>query len=483
MSSVLTPFCDMAVVALLALNGWAIAGAAGRDVTRAERAALAFPVGGATAAYVLFLLSWVRVPIHVATVCIVLGAAPAGIVAIWLARRGGLLPARRQWSPDLDWAGGHAFPAPVAVLGAAAALLVVLALVLSVGNAYAVWDSADIWASKGYGIAYEGSIFAAEQWGKHGLAYPLNIPLQISFFMTLGGDLAPGSKIIFTLFYASLLLGCFAFLRRNGAPPFLAGLCILLLGTTPVVFYQATVGYANLPMAVYVVLGSFWGLKAIRDSDRRAFVMSGILFGFSAWTRIEGVLLSTCAILALFAFRPSVWRSARSLMAWFAPAVAIAGPWFLFFYLHGRDSSQAMGALAQSLEAVRNGDLHVDALTTIAGFARRDLLNIENWGILVPAAVLSLILGWKELRRETGAEAAALLAVSVSTGIGVGLLFYVGSWVTRGLYGWLQRGFDREIFAPATLLFVSGILVLAPMFANRDRSLPSKNLEHEHEVV
>ena len=49
-----------------------------------------------------------------------------------------------------------------------------------------------------------------------------------------------------------------------------------------------------------------------------------------------------------------------------------------FQHLYGKDSSQAMNAVAESLEAIRSGDLHIGVLTTIAGLARRDLLNVES---------------------------------------------------------------------------------------------------------
>ena len=49
-----------------------------------------------------------------------------------------------------------------------------------------------------------------------------------------------------------------------------------------------------------------------------------------------------------------------------------------FQYLCGKDSSQAMAAVAESLEAIQSGDLHIEVLTTIADLARRDLLNVES---------------------------------------------------------------------------------------------------------
>ena len=52
-----------------------------------------------------------------------------------------------------------------------------------------------------------------------------------------------------------------------------------------------------------------------------------------------------------------------------------------FQHLYGKDSSQAMNAVAESLEAIRSGDLHIGVLTTIAGLARRDLLNVQNRGV------------------------------------------------------------------------------------------------------
>jgi hypothetical protein len=460
MADSVTTILGVAIVGLLALTGWGIAGWLDFRSTPCERAALAFPLGGAVTSLVFFLLSWAGVPLTAAVAWAALGIVPASVLARRLTMRsngggagsGGMrLPART---------GGRSLLR--AIPGVAAILVVLLALVLSIGNAYAVWDSADIWASKGYGIALEGSIFAAQEWGKHGLAYPLNIPIQISLFELLGGDLAPASKLVFTAYFASLLLGCHAFLRRAGASRPLAGLCALLLATTPVVFYQGTVGYANLPMASYVVLGTFLAVQAVRHDDRRALLLSGSLFGFAAWTRIEGALLGACAIGALALTFRSLRRNPLKLLMWVGSSAVVSLPWLVFFVIFGRANSQAMGAVAESWTAIGNDDLHIGAITTILGFARRTLLNIENWGILVPLAVALLAMGWRELRRGSQSDAVILLGVSAATGLGAGMLFYVGSWVTRGLFGWLQRGFDREILAPATLLLVAGFVAILP---------------------
>ena len=59
-----------------------------------------------------------------------------------------------------------------------------------------------------------------------------------------------------------------------------------------------------------------------------------------------------------------------------------------FQYLYGKDSSQAIDAVAESQEAIRSGDLHIGVLTTIAGLARRDLLNAQNWGFLIPVTLV-----------------------------------------------------------------------------------------------
>src|SRR3989304_4936448 len=130
-------------------------------------------------------------------------------------------------------------------------------------------DGIAIWSVKGYGIAAAESIFGARQWGAFGLHYPLNLPLAIAAVRLIDGDVLPGSKIVFALFYLTLVLGCYVFLLRGGMLARVAALGTLLIATTPIVLDHGTNGYANLPMAAYLVLGGLFAIHGMVDGSAR----------------------------------------------------------------------------------------------------------------------------------------------------------------------------------------------------------------------
>ena len=126
-----------------------------------------------------------------------------------------------------------------------------LALIyIGVGRGYSTFDDMAIWSLKGYYMAYKHDLLAAIDASGHGLSYPLNISLAISSFYLIDQDLLPGSKLAFLSIFLSMLVCIYWFLRKNNISSVLAGLCILLVLSTPVVFEYATFGFANMPFSL-----------------------------------------------------------------------------------------------------------------------------------------------------------------------------------------------------------------------------------------
>jgi hypothetical protein len=305
--------------------------------------------------------------------------------------------------------------------------------------------------------------------------------------MSTDGDVLPGSKLLFPIFFASFLAYSYLLLHRKNVGPAKAALVALLIGSVPVVFYQATIGYANLPMAEYVVMGAGCGVLALTSRRRGELLLAGVLLGMATWTRIEGMLFGASVILALLVFartgRNPVSRSEGARLIF--PAILLAAPWLAFYVTYAAPSSQAMGAVAEALRGIQSGDMHLDDLILIGAFIRRDLLNPENWGLLFPAVLLALMLVVMRGRRANHRTDAALgmLSAALATSLTAVLLFYVGSWVTRGLFGWLQRGFDREFLVPAILFILAAALyVEAPKIVpgtTREDSAPRAQMVRE----
>ncbi len=351
----------------------------------------AFPLGLGVTTWTLFLISWAGAPLSPA----VLHGALAALILFSLA---GFLRFGHGRSAGAE---GEMLSrgSRTAIVGAASgiALLLVAALALAVLRSYSTWDAMAIWASKGYGIALAQSVFGAQEWGSFGLNYPLNIPLAIAVFRIIGGDLLPESTFVFPLFYASLLFAAFGFLRRGGRRATPAAVGALLVGSLPIVFDHASQGYANLPLAVYLILGTLRAIEATLDEDPRGQALSGLFFGLACWTRPEGVLLSAATAAGLtLALRYSL-AGRQSQVQWLLPMTAVALPWIVFTGSYGRESLMTE-TLARAGAALAGGDFRLDSFFRIARFMGHQLVRPTVWGGLLPIAVLALALRAGNLR-------------------------------------------------------------------------------------
>ena len=115
--------------------------------------------------------------------------------------------------------------------------------------------------------------------------------MLIGMLMDTFGDTLPASKLIFPMYYLSLLLVVNGFLKERSTPV-LAGLGTLVLATMPVVVRHARVGYANLPLTFYLVIGVILFFRALSESfpksQRVLWVVSGAFLALAIWTRPEG---------------------------------------------------------------------------------------------------------------------------------------------------------------------------------------------------
>lgn len=172
---------DLTVLLSLVVLGGLLVGVILRTPTWLDSASLSFPIGAGAFTWILFLLSWSGVAISQMTVSLLLaGCLVVALLVAW--RIGTLSPPQANYGEDTAERSTFATLLLVSVI-----LLTAISALLAVGRAYSTWDAVAFWSTKGIGIALEGSIFAAEKWGPHGLAYPLNVPLLIALFRLVSG--------------------------------------------------------------------------------------------------------------------------------------------------------------------------------------------------------------------------------------------------------------------------------------------------------
>jgi hypothetical protein len=451
-------------------------------IERLDALCLSIPLGMGLLTWFLFLASWTGIPLVLWTVIVVyLGLLGLLLYARW--RMGGLkIPVVRELHfPELPLIGSSLRASAIPIL-VAFVLFAILAL-LSVGRSYSMFDDMAIWSLKGYGIAYKGTIFAYGYLGGHGLAYPLNFSLAIAVFKLASGDVLPGSKFLYPIFIAALLLAGYRFLRRSGVRKSLAWSGMLFIITVPVIFEFSTFGFVNLPFACYLVLGALWGIDGFIHNDSRAFLLSGLLFAFGGWTRSEGILFATILILCLIAAEwlagRRTWRSLWMLL----PVGIVPGLWLIFAssYIQKDQAGRSLSALIQLWAA---SGLHGGPIRKIYLFGRQSLLNARIWGYTAPVIAILAALGLvriiiaylvdRQAIRQTRSVQAlegqrlsfrhlrtivwpllvtTILAVAVPIG-----LFYVESSNEANFYQFLVVSFDRAYF-PAFLLVVFLLLV------------------------
>jgi len=411
-----------------------------------EALALSYPLGGGLLTLAMFLASWMGSHLNPRSVLIVYSLLALPLACVSFLRQ------RRRFAhseSSLENGRGRSSSYDYLVLG----IFMVLALIsgiLAVGRSYSTWDAIAIWGIKGYAIAHQGSIFAAEGWGSHGLSYPLNIPLQISLFSVWGSDALPASKLIFPAYYFSLLLGVYAFHKEHLGKLY-AFMGALVVGTLPIVFMHATMGYANLPFAIYIAFGVLALYQAYRGGPKRYGQLGGILLGLAVWTRPEGLVM-TAMIWAAFLTTILVLRpdlTPRDLVLSIVLFLVVILPWQLFLKDHGANPL-IQQAPRTALAAIGRADLHLEAFYWIFRFLVGQLIDLRVWGLILPLGFLVLAANYRRIKQITLRNTAPLTVMFIAVGLSMVGYYYLVSFV-GDLKFWLGSGVNR-MFLPAGIM-------------------------------
>ncbi len=442
---------DLLLIAAVVFAGFLITGLLLPGEPLLTRCAVSFPIGSGLAAYFVFLLAWSGQAVDSATY----GAAFLLVVIAAFGLRFFLRHAQREDTVERStWAlsGGE----QAGVLVAAALALLALGW-LAVARSYSTWDAMAIWSVKGYGIVRDGSVYAAREWGSHGLTYPLQLPLLIGGFMLAEGDVLPGSKLLFPLYYLSLLLGVYAFNRRRAIRWPWAVLATLTVGSVPMVFEHAVIGYANLPLTALLVLGLLMFIwNRARITYGRALV-SGMLLGLAAWMRPEAVYL---VVAGMPAWAMVAVRSRDKNIAWAAwslPVIVIGGSWMVFNLSHG--VTGVFGDAVQTAWAsLRAADLNPSGAYRVLRFLAGQFASPEVWGLAAPLTAMLALSAWRRLAPDEDPQAFSLFTAALAWSLPVLVFYYLLSF--RGdLEYWLGTGIDRLMMPGTVAALLWGLTV------------------------
>jgi hypothetical protein len=339
-----------------------------------------------------------------------------------------------------------------------------LYIFLAVGAGVHATDSYVLWGAKGAGLASEGLSGVITR-GTNTTVYPLHISMLLGMLMDTFGDTLPASKLIFPVYYLSLLLVIYEFLREM-SESVLAGLSTLVLATMPVLARHARIGYANLPLTFYLVVGVILFVRAISESKlnlkRMLWIMSGILFALAIWTRPEGlwlvigILIASLSCLLIsreFKHLHKIW------LITIAPLFVGVG-WKLTssrFYV-GVDSVE--GNLEKIVHQFSLSNFHQGEFILILKYFLRQFYNFQTWGAVGLGSLIAILVFFLSVHKQ-GCKLWILLMTAASSLVVIIAIYYVFSFdQVHDIGWWLGSGFSRMIMPGMTLLWLGVVRLM-----------------------
>jgi hypothetical protein len=227
-------------------------------------------------------------------------------------------------------------------------------------NLFPITEADGIWYHiRGMVFLHEGG-FDSETIVSQFRQYPPFVPLLYAYLLSFGVE---PLKIIFPFIYLCLLVIFYCRISAVTENQKSAALFTLVLGTTPYFWWHSFLPFLDLATGFYFSIGALYWFSLIQNIltvkpkneaenlCARAF-LSGILFGLSAWSRLEFLLYNAIPILILIyaldrnrTFNKSYKN--KILLCLAVPSLFFSTLWFLT--LAGFDSPVEKRVLAVGL--------------------------------------------------------------------------------------------------------------------------------------
>jgi hypothetical protein len=164
------------------------------------------------------------------------------------------------------------------------------------------WDAISCWSFKGRAFFLDGNVtafYTQHQYAFTHLTYPLYTSLsQTWVYIWLGGINETLVKVIFPLFYLSLIFIVYYFLRKEVTRLY-AIISVFILSTLPVIMDHGYLEYTNLIFSVILLLGVYYfytyTLKISESykntrKNLKNLIISAVFFAILVSIRSEGML-------------------------------------------------------------------------------------------------------------------------------------------------------------------------------------------------
>jgi 4-amino-4-deoxy-L-arabinose transferase-like glycosyltransferase len=414
---------------LVASLGWSIAGLFG--LRGGERLAGAWVLGTSATAWWMVALVWLGGAWSWWSVGGPLGAL-ATILGVYASRRAAPI----EHAPAELSSACASWGSRLSIYGAWLLLLVLFGSVTvhSTLLPFTDQDTWSLWGLRGRAFyldqALHPLLLMYRGQDLHQPAYPpAHSLLQTWGYLAMGGLNERLVKLIFPIWYAVLVGLVGLICRRWGSQRQALGWA-LLMATTPLLLDHATLGNADLPLAVAWLVGVVSLCRWIESSRRRWLLYGAVALAGGAWIKLDGLYFGVYAIGAAALLKSWLARRfAEGLgpgLAALAIVLALTLPWPIYAASLGIGSPELNLALWQAAGA---NPLREGALTIV-----EELIFSHNnsaWGLLGGGfgalwliSLGALALNWRRLRHDP------LLALLVLTVLG-GIVFYLIIYALR----------------------------------------------------
>ncbi len=301
-------------------------------------------------------------------------------------------------------------------------------------------DSWTMWGLKGQAFFLDQSIEPVLTMYRgidvHHSSYPPAQPLlQTWLYLTMGGINERLVKVLFPGWYLAGVLLIWGMCRRWMAPLGALGWA-LLLATMPLYLDHATLGNADLPLAIALLLGGIALIGWLETGSWRMLIGGAIALGAAAWIKLDGSylgagMLFAAGLVRLMSVHADPLQRRRTLLHIGLTAgifVALIVPWVVYTQILGLNDLPSMATYQPDRWRLFGEGLVVLTAEVLFSYNNSSLgLLGGSYGLFWLICCGAVVIGWRRIGRDP------LLTFLLLTVVG-GFIFYLAVYTIRPYY-------------------------------------------------